>query len=62
MKLHIELDMSGAALSPANPDAYEELGGILAALASGMTAGGPYEGPIIDSNGNTCGRSWTTED
>jgi hypothetical protein len=62
MRLHIELDMDGAAFEDG-----EETSSILRVLANQLDqeadGGRLGEGgqKLMDSNGNTCGRAWTTE-
>ncbi len=65
MKLHVEIDMDGAAFEEglSHGNRASEVRTILLSLLRGrMDLGGEDESPLVDSNGNTCGRAWTTED
>jgi hypothetical protein len=60
MKLHIEIDMDGAAF-----DDPLQVGEILDAVSRDMESfvpGKKYSRGLGDINGNPCGRAWTTED
>ena len=68
MKLHVEIDMSGAAFDGRPAERYEEVKYILHAVALGLimskNGGEPdkIEMPTRDSNGNECGRAWVTDE
>lgn len=68
MTLHIEISMDGAAFEG---DAAGELGEMLDDLrdylqlrvyADPLTTLPTIKKALYDSNGNACGRAWTTED
>jgi hypothetical protein len=56
MKLHIEIDMSGAAF-----ESQFEAGRILDTITRQAQTKN-LDVLLLDINGNTCGRAWTTED
>ena len=60
MKLHIEIDMDGAAFDGAGRTA--EMDGLLRGISSQLDLCRPDSWLLVDDNGNTCGRAWTTED
>ena len=63
MKLHIEIDMSGAAFEDGT-ETTDILVGLALQIEREADGGRIGEGgqKLIDSNGNTCGRAWTTEE
>jgi hypothetical protein len=60
MRLHIEIDMDGAAFEDRMST---EAGRVLQDVTRRLNL---YDADevieVLDSNGNTCGRAWTTED
>jgi hypothetical protein len=70
MKLHIEIDMSGAAFGIKEGEGYSQaedevwiiLDHISRRTAALIMNPSPDGIGLMDSNDNTCGRAWTTED
>ncbi len=60
MKLHIEITMDNAAFEEPGRDL--EVIRILKDATDNLALYSPDESWLRDSNGNTCGRAWTTED
>ena len=61
MKLHIEIDMNGAAFEEDSRGEHLEVGLSIHDALMALALSFPDEQPIRDSNGNSCGRAWTTE-
>lgn len=62
MKLHIEIDMDGAAFGDDSPGDHKGVRASIDKALIYLALGFLDEQPIRDSNGKDCGRAWTTED
>ena len=61
MRLHIEIDMDGAAFDGGTLGAVDEIRAVIDPSLFFINLDRPSQIILHDSNGNTCGRAWTTE-